>query len=124
MRPGPRAPVSSSDIEEADVLRVLLDEGAAWLHLLAHQNAEHLVGSTRVFDVDTNQQAACGIHCRIPQLLRVHLAETLEARQLQALLREIECERAQLLERERRLGPLPILEREGRRPGHLDQSSV
>src|SRR6266496_3884289 len=34
-----------SDVEEPDVLRVALDEGAACLHVLAHQHAEQLVRS-------------------------------------------------------------------------------
>src|SRR3954466_2126033 len=42
---GPR-----SDVEEADVLRVALDEAAAGLDVLSHQDGEELVGGRRVVE--------------------------------------------------------------------------
>src|SRR4051794_26309596 len=85
IRPGPRAPVSSSlmrhplDVEELDVLGVLLDELATRLDRVAHQHGERAVGGGRIFDVDAHQQTLGRIHRRLPELLRVHLAEALEA---------------------------------------------
>src|ERR1044072_5546695 len=59
IRPGPSAPVSTSDIEEG-VLRVLLDEDSARLDLVAHQHREELVGSTGVLDLDAHERGRVG----------------------------------------------------------------
>src|SRR5919197_2682863 len=107
MRPGPSAPVSSSDIQESDVAGVLLDEGPPRLHLIAHQLREDLVGERRVLDVDPDQHPLRRIHRRLAELVRVHLAETLEAADLDAFLREVESNRPQLLEGLRRAHLLP-----------------
>src|SRR6266508_4359843 len=79
--------VARSNIEEADVLGVGLDEQAARLDLVAHQHREEAVRRGRVFDVDANQQPARRIHRRLPQLRVVHLAETLETVELASFAR-------------------------------------
>src|SRR5579862_7269359 len=91
MRPGPRAPVSSSDIEELHVFRVLLDEDAARLDLVAHEHRHQLIGRVRVFHVDADEEALRRVHRRLPQLVGVHLAEALVPGELNAaFLREVE----------------------------------
>src|SRR3954471_22640161 len=95
--PPPRPPVSSSDIEEAHVLGVGLDEQTSRLDLVAHQHREQAIRRRGVLDVDPDQQAPRRIHRRLPELQLVHLAETLEAAELDALLRKLEGEVPQLL---------------------------
>src|SRR5215831_19986433 len=68
-----------SDVEEPDVLGVALDEGAACLHVLAHQHAEQLVGLGRVVQRDLQQHPPRRVHRGLPQLASVHLTEALEA---------------------------------------------
>src|SRR3982751_2296523 len=98
MRPGPSAPVSTSDIEDPHVLRVLLDELAPGLDLVAHQLREDLVRERRVLDLDPDKHALRRVHRRLAELARVHLAEALEAADLQAVLREVQRRRLQLAE--------------------------
>lgn len=68
-----------SDVQEADVLGVALDETAPGLDVLAHQHREDLVRRGRIVDRDLLERAGLGVHRRLPQLLRVHLTETLIA---------------------------------------------
>ena len=63
-----------------DVLRVLLDELAARLDLVAHQHREDPVGGGRVLDLDARSASGSpGSIVVIHELLGVHLAEALEA---------------------------------------------
>src|SRR5690625_3169432 len=59
-------------------LRVVLDELAARRDLGAHEHLEHLVGVQHVVDRDALQNPRFGVHGGLPQLLGVHLAQTLE----------------------------------------------
>src|SRR5262249_4398664 len=76
-----------SDVEVAHVERVFLDELPPWLHLVAHEGGEDLVGLVRVLDLHLQQRARLGVHRRLPELRRVHLAETLVALDLETLAR-------------------------------------
>src|SRR5262249_61637561 len=76
-----------SDVEVPHVERVLLDELPSRLDLVSHQGGEDLVGLVRVLDLHLEQCARLGIHGRLPELRRVHLAETLVALNLEALAR-------------------------------------
>src|SRR5688572_28954974 len=67
-----------SDIQEPDVLGVAGDEAAAGFDVLAHEDAEQLVGGRGVLDGDLQQDAGLGVHGGLPQLLGVHLAQALE----------------------------------------------
>ena len=67
------------EVEIDRVFCVLFDERLARLDLLAHEHGEYLVGLDRVLDAYAAQRARLGIHRRLPQLVRVHLAEALEA---------------------------------------------
>src|SRR5918995_3209093 len=69
-----------SDVEESDVLRVSGDEAAPGLHVLSHEDAEELVRRCRVVQGYLQQDPVGRVHRRLPQLGRVHLAETLVAR--------------------------------------------
>src|SRR5699024_5737640 len=73
----PRGP--TSDVEEADVLGVLLDEAAAGLDVVAHQHGEDGVGVGGLVDRDLLQGAGGRVHGGGLQLLPVHLAQTLVA---------------------------------------------
>src|SRR6266478_5497906 len=74
-----------SDVEVADVERVLLDELAARLDLVAHQLLEHLLSVLLRTDLHAQHRARLRIHRGLPQLLRVHLAQTLVALDLDSL---------------------------------------
>src|SRR5881275_675568 len=74
-----RSAETDSDVEEADVLGVALDELAARLDVLAHQDREQVVGLRGVVERDLAEDAVLLVHRRDAQLLGVHLAETLEA---------------------------------------------
>src|SRR5918998_2193140 len=79
----------ASDVDEADVLGVGLDEVLAHLDVLAHQDGEHLVGQGRLLDVDLQQRAGGRVHRRDPQLLVVHLAQALQAGEVLLVVRSI-----------------------------------
>src|ERR1700687_867373 len=70
------------DVQVAHGLGVRLDEAFAWIHFGAHQDVEDLVGLDRVFDLDPQQHAVLRIHGGLPELLGIHLTETLVARNL------------------------------------------
>src|SRR6266568_7843967 len=65
------------DIEEANVLGVRLDEVAAKLHIIAHQDRAHLVGDRRLLQLDLEEGPLGRIHRRLLQLAEVHLPEAL-----------------------------------------------
>src|SRR5215472_10935153 len=73
----PRA--SRSDVQEPDVLGVAGDERAAGLDVLAHQHTEQLVRLGGVVQGHLQEQAVRRVHRGLPQLVGVHLAETLVA---------------------------------------------
>ena len=71
--------VKKSDIEVAHELGVLLDELAARLDLVAHEDREELIGFLGILHLDAQHRAALGIHGRFPELLRIHLAKAFVA---------------------------------------------
>src|ERR1039457_5527806 len=79
-----------SDIEEPHFFGVLLDERSARLDPIPPQHGEDLVGRLDVFHRDQLERARHGIHGGVPELVWVHLAEALEALQLDALFGELD----------------------------------
>ena len=76
------------------------DEGAARRDGVAHQAGEQLVRLGGVVDVHLQQRASSRVHRRVPELVRVHLAEALVALQAAgggALRVDLEVARALLL---------------------------
>src|SRR3990172_5354983 len=67
------------DVQVADLIVVALDEVLAGGHFLAHELREHAVCGHRVLYVDLEHDAPGGVHGRLPELLRVHLTQTLVA---------------------------------------------
>src|SRR3954470_5337586 len=67
------------NVKETNVFGVSRDEAAARLDVLAHQDGEQLVGGSRVVQGDLAQHPNRRVHRGLPQLLGVHLAETLVA---------------------------------------------
>src|SRR5262245_30503560 len=65
--------------------RVLLDEHAARLNVVAHQLVEDRVGFVDLLDGDLKQRTGVDVKRRLPKLLRVHLAQALVALQGEAL---------------------------------------
>src|SRR5215218_3486277 len=59
------------------VLSVLLDELPAGLHILPHQDGEHPVGRRGVLEGHLAQDPGVRVHGGLPQLLGIHLTETL-----------------------------------------------
>src|SRR5882757_6699660 len=53
---------ADSDVQEADVLGIALDEGAPRLHVLAHQHREQVVGLRRVVQGDLAEHAVVDVH--------------------------------------------------------------
>src|SRR5689334_3282881 len=80
------SPRRASDVEIAYAQRVLLDEFAARLDHVAHQRREDLIGADRILDADLQQTSGIRIDGGFPQLLRIHFAEALEARDRAAAL--------------------------------------
>src|ERR1051326_7058371 len=74
-----RSAETDSDVEEADVLGVALDELAPSLDVLAHEDREQVVGLGGVVQGDLAEDAVLLVHRGDAQLLGVHLAEALEA---------------------------------------------
>src|SRR6266513_731271 len=68
-----------SDVEVGDRQSVLLDELAARLDLVPHEGREDIVGGHRVLDPHLHEPSCFRIDGRLPQLLRVHLAQALVA---------------------------------------------
>ena len=56
-----------------------LDEPLAWSDVIPHEHVEGLVGHHGVVDSHLQQRAGLGVHSGIPELLGVHLAQTLVA---------------------------------------------
>src|SRR2546423_6639524 len=70
----PRPAKGRLDVQVAHGLSVRLNEALAWIHLGAHQDVENLVRLDRVLDLDPEQHSVLRIHCRVPELLGIHLA--------------------------------------------------
>src|ERR1039458_8981393 len=69
---------TSSDVEEARVLRVGLDEVPALLDVVTHQDGADLVGQRSLLDVDLQQRALGRIDGGLLELVEVHLPEPLQ----------------------------------------------
>src|SRR5439155_3404805 len=74
-----RGIASALDVEVADLVVVALDEGLARGHFLAHELGEDRVGAYGVLDVHAEDGADVRVHGGLPELVRVHFAETLVA---------------------------------------------
>jgi hypothetical protein len=73
-------------VDVLDVERVLLNVAAAFLDFLAHEHAEQRLGRRPVLHVNAHQRTTLRVERGVPQLNAVHLAQTLEACDRQALL--------------------------------------
>ncbi len=61
-----------------------MDEFAAGFDLVAHQDAEEIVGAADVFHADLEQRAVGGVERGVAEFFGVHFAEAFEAGDLQA----------------------------------------
>src|SRR3954447_7202038 len=97
---GPAARAACLDIEEPHVARMPFDELLAGLDLVAHQIGEGLLQAARgrLVDLDLLQGPGLRVHRGLAELLGVHLAEALEARELHALAGQLEDLATQLRE--------------------------
>ena len=86
-RPGGLPLPRRSDVEVGHAQRVVLDELAPRLHVVAHERREDLVGADRILDLHLQQDALGRVHRRLPELLGVHLAQPLVALDRHAALR-------------------------------------
>src|SRR5690606_18882624 len=73
------AGAARSDVEVPHVLRVLLDEAPTRLDFVAHERLEDLVGQDGVVERHLHDRPRLGVHRGLPELLGVHLTETLVA---------------------------------------------
>src|SRR5437868_15427363 len=76
-----------SDVEVLHVERVRLDEFAARLDFVPHERREDLVRGVGIGELYLEQGAGLRVHGGFPELLRVHLAETLVPLNVEALAR-------------------------------------
>ena len=76
--PAPTWAVRNLSHIQIRVLCVLLNKLPSRLDLLAHQDAERLVRTLGILDFDLHDDAVVGVHRGLPQLVGVHLAQTLE----------------------------------------------
>ena len=122
MRVSGRSPASPEpraclDVQVLHVERVVLDELAPRLDLVAHQRGEHQVGLGVVLGAHLQQRPHVGLHRRRPELLGVHLAEPLVAVDRHALLAGGDEELHELVERvERHVRVLGFAPRRRSRP--------
>ena len=68
-----------SDVEEAHVGGVALDERAASIDVVAHEDREGLVGVCGLVEGDLLEDSALRIHGGFPQFVVVHFAQALVA---------------------------------------------
>ena len=68
-----------SDVEEPHVGGIALDEGAALLDVVAHEDREGLVRVGGLVEGDLLEDPGRGVHGGLPQLVVVHLAQALVA---------------------------------------------
>ena len=66
------------NVEVDDVFGVFLDEFLSGLDVFTHEDGEDLVGSNGVVEGNPAQRSGFWIHGRLPELVRVHFAQTLE----------------------------------------------
>ena len=81
-----RAPQDGLDVEIFDLESVALDELTPRLNALSHEQAEEPVGLPSVRQRHAQERPMPRIHRGIPQLVGVHLAQSLVARHVHALL--------------------------------------
>src|SRR5271167_2045467 len=89
----------SSDVEVADVERVLFDELAPRLDLVAHQRAEDFLSFLARRNLHPQHRPRLRVHRGLPELPRIHLAQPLVALDVDALLSRAEHRLRHRLER-------------------------
>src|SRR5437016_2267778 len=95
------------------VQRVVLDEFAPRLDEFAHQLGEEIVGLVGVLDFYQQKRAPIFVERRLPQLIGVHLAETLIALQRQSFPGPLKDRLEQLARRAHLARLVPAPERSG-----------
>src|SRR5664279_1672676 len=68
-------PTTPSDVDVTRSQGVGLNEIPTRFHQLSHQRCEYLVSTNRIFDLHPEQATNLRIHCRFPELFRVHFAQ-------------------------------------------------
>src|SRR3990172_3052879 len=109
---------------QAGLVVVALDEVLARGHFLAHELREHAVGGHRVLDVDLEHDAPGGVHRRLPELLRVHLAQTLVTLDVDLAVLEAADVGVLLLIVVQPAGLLAVLDAVQRRLGDVEVAAV
>ena len=69
-----------SNVEVDDVEGVVFNEFAALFYVFAHERLENIFGGYGVFEAHLEERARFGVHRGFPELLGIHFAEALEAR--------------------------------------------
>jgi len=86
--PGVREPVAgkgASDVKVCHLLRMADDEVFPDLNVFSHQCLEDLIGFHRILDIYLPEDPVLGIHGGFPELVGVHLTQTLVALDRNAL---------------------------------------
>src|ERR1044072_1862047 len=97
------------------IQRVILDKASSRLHGVAHEDGENRVGLDRVVYLHLKQRALVRVHRRLPELLRVHLAQTLIALNRQILLGRVKYPLKKLFPRLDALARTVFAQNQGRR---------
>ena len=82
------------DVEVLYFECVVADEVPAFLHVTTHQDTKESVGLACVVELNAQQCSCNRIHRRIPQLVSVHLAQTLKTLYLNSLAADLPYGRA------------------------------
>src|SRR5271166_6989001 len=84
---------AASDVEEADVLRVGLDEVPPQFHVVTHQHRALVVGEGRLLHADLEEGALGRVDGGLAQLGEVHLPQALQPLEVLLVVRVLDHER-------------------------------
>src|SRR6476620_6496233 len=84
------------DVQIHDFLGMRLDELLTRRNRTSHQHIEGFIDAHAVLDLDLHERPPGRVHGRVPELIRVHLTETLVALNLRPLAQLLDCRLALL----------------------------
>src|SRR5271157_6625862 len=113
--PFPWTLVVLSNIEVLDLQRVLLDELAAWFDVITHESREEIIGGSSVVKPNLQERTTGWVHGGFPELLRIHLAESLESGDFHPFLADLAHHGNQQAEIEQRMRFTIAMQDESRR---------
>src|ERR1700722_8079658 len=58
---------------------MLFDKSTSWRHIFTHKHGKHVLGPSNIWKRYADKCSLCWIHCCLPKLFGVHLAQALVA---------------------------------------------